>query len=133
MNEEIRQIIEEFEMFSDWQDKYSYIIDIGKKLPKLDALQKVESNKVNVCISQVWLVYRQKGNKYYFGADSDASIVKGLLAIILRVFSGKTREQIIYNDFQELFSRLGFNNHLSPSRSNGIFAVVNKIINMVKN
>lgn len=128
MNEEIRQIIEEFEMFSDWQDKYSYIIDMGKNLPNLDESQKIDANKVNGCVSQVWLVSTREGDKYYFSADSDALIVKGLLAIVLRIFSGKTKEQIIHNDFQGLFNRLGFGNHLSPSRSNGIFSVINKIL-----
>ena len=114
-----------------WQDKYSYIIDLGKKLPKLDKFQKIDANKVDGCVSQVWLVSEQKGSKYYFIADSDALIVKGLLAIVLRIFSGKTKEQILNNNFQELFDNLSLSNHLTTSRSNGLFAVVKKIISFV--
>ena len=131
MDKEIKQIIDEFEMFSDWQEKYSYIIDIGKKLPELDESQKIDANKVSGCVSQVWLIFSQAGSKYYFNADSDALIVKGLLAIVLRVFSGKTKEQIINTNFQELFEKLDLNNHLTPSRSNGLFAVVNKIVTSI--
>ncbi|NRA73193.1 MAG: SufE family protein [Rickettsiales bacterium] len=131
MDKEIKQIIDEFEMFSDWQEKYSYIIDIGKKLPELDESQKIDANKVSGCVSQVWLIFSRAGNKYYFNADSDALIVKGLLAIVLRVFSGKTKEQIINTNFQELFEKLDLNNHLTPTRSNGLFAVVNKIVTSV--
>ena len=131
MNKEITCIIKEFETFDDWQDKYFYIIDIGKKLSKLDKSQKIDANKVDGCISQIWLVSEQKNGKYYFVADSDALIVKGLLAIVLRVFSGRTKEQILRNNFQELFNNLGLANHLTPSRSNGLFAVIKKIISFM--
>ena len=128
MDQKIKQIIKEFEMFNDWQDKYSYIIDMGKKLPKLDESLKIDANKVSGCVSQVWLVSEKRGDRYYFSADSDAVIVRGLLAIILRVFSGCTKEQISHNNFQELFDSLDLGNNLSPNRSNGVFAVISKII-----
>ena len=127
MNKRIKQIIEEFELFTDWEEKYSYIIELGKKLPGLDELHKIDSNKVEGCVSQVWLVAKQKDNRYYFYADSDAFIVKGLLAIVLRIFSGLTKEEILNTDFKALFDRLGLKNHLTPSRSNGIFVVIGKI------
>ena len=130
MNQRIKQVIKEFELFTDWEEKYSYIIELGKKLPGLDELQKIDSNKVEGCVSQVWLVAKQKENKCYFDADSDALIVRGLLAIVLRIFSGLTKEEILNTDFQELFDNLGLKNHLTPSRSNGLFAVVGKIKSM---
>ena len=131
MNQKIKQIIEDFELFTDWEEKYSYIIELGKKLPELSEEQRIDSNKVNGCISQVWLVAEQKDNKYYFYADSDAFIVKGLLAIVLRVFSGLSKEEIIGTNFKGLFDNLGLKNHLTPSRSNGLFAVVAKIKSIV--
>jgi cysteine desulfuration protein SufE len=127
MQKVIQQIIEEFGAFSDWEDKYSYIIDLGKRLPHLDESQKIDANKVDGCVSQVWLVIEQRDGKYYFFADSDAFIVRGLLAIILRIFSGAMKNDILEVNFQEFFDHLGLNNHLSPSRSNGLFAVVQKI------
>jgi cysteine desulfuration protein SufE len=128
MNQEINQILEEFEILSDWQDKYSYIIDLGKQLPPMLESEKTEANKVSGCVSQVWIVSNLKDGKYHFTADSDAFIVKGLLAIVLRIFSGKTKEEVLSTDFQTLFDKLGFATHLSPSRSNGLFAVVKRII-----
>ncbi len=130
MNQRIKQVIKEFELFTDWEEKYSYIIELGKKLPGLDELQKVDSNKVGGCVSQVWLVAKQKENKYYFDADSDALIVRGLLAMVLRIFSGLIKEEILNTDFQELFDNLGLKNYLTPSRSNGLFVVVGKIKSM---
>jgi len=127
MNDEINQLIEEFELFDDWEEKYSYIIELGKKLPKLDEAEKVESNKVNGCVSQVWLVIKQNHEKLYFYADSDAMIVKGLLAIVLRVYSGKSKDQINKINFEQVFTKLDLKNHLSPSRSNGLFSVIRKV------
>ncbi|RST66952.1 SufE family protein [Candidatus Aquarickettsia rohweri] len=127
MNDEINQLIEEFELFDDWEEKYSYIIELGKKLPKLDEAEKVESNKVNDCVSQVWLVIKQNHEKLYFYADSDAMIVKGLLAIVLRIYSGKTKDQINKINFEQVFNKLDLKNHLSPSRSNGLFSVIRKV------
>ena len=131
MNQKIKQTIEEFELLTDWEEKYSHIIELGKKLPGLSEAQKIDSNKVNGCVSQVWLVAEQKDNKYYFYADSDAFIVKGLLAIVLRIFSGLSKEEITSTDFKELFDNLGLKDHLTPSRSNGLFAVVAKIKSIV--
>ena len=128
MNKEIDQIISEFAVFDDWQDKYAYIIDLGKRLPSLDESQKTDDNKVTGCISQVWLVHTEEDGKHYFQADSDAFIVKGLLAIILRIFSGKTKAEIVKTNFQMLFDSIGLENHLSVSRSNGVHSVVRKII-----
>lgn len=127
MNKEIQQLIEEFELFDDWEEKYSYIIELGKKLPKLKANQKIDINKVSGCVSQVWLIHETINDALYFYADSDALIVKGLLAIVIKIYSGKTREEIKHIDFMDIFKRLDLQNNLTPSRSNGLFSVIKKI------
>jgi len=133
MNKEIKQLIEEFEIFDDWEEKYSYIIELGKKLPKLKPNQKTDINKVSGCVSQVWLVHETINDVLYFYADSDALIVKGLLAIVIKIYSGKTREEIIQIDFMNIFKRLDLKNNLTPSRSNGLFSVIKKIQAISKN
>jgi cysteine desulfuration protein SufE len=132
MNKEIKQLIEEFEIFDDWEEKYSYIIELGKKLPKLKPNQKTDINKVSGCVSQVWLVHETINDVLYFYADSDALIVKGLLAIVIKIYSGKTREEIIQIDFMDIFERLDLKNNLTPSRSNGLFSVISKILQISK-
>jgi cysteine desulfuration protein SufE len=128
LTNEMHKIIEEFSLFEDWEDKYSYIIDLGKKLFPLDEKHKTDYNMVVGCSSQVWLIaHKDKANKYFFLADSDAYIVKGLIAILLRVFSGKTAEEIQKINIEDFFLSLGLKKHLSPNRSNGLFAMVNKI------
>jgi cysteine desulfuration protein SufE len=125
---ETDKIIEEFSLFEDWEDKYSYIIDLGKKLSPLDDKHKTDRNMVVGCSSQVWLIsHKDKYNKYFFLADSDAYIVKGLIAILLRIFSGKTAEEIQNINIEDFFLSLGLKQHLSPNRSNGFFAMVNNI------
>ena len=86
MNKEIKQMTEEFEIFDDWEEKYSYIIELGKKLPKLKPNQKIDINKVSGCVSQVWLIHEIINDKLYFYADSDALIVKGMLAIVIKIY-----------------------------------------------
>jgi cysteine desulfuration protein SufE len=127
MNKEIKQLIDEFELFDDWEEKYSYIIELGKTLPKLNDDEKVEKNKVSGCVSQVWLTSREEDGKLFFYADSDALIVKGLLAIVIKIFSDKTRIEIQNINFMDIFNQLDLKNHLSQSRSNGLFSVISKI------
>ncbi|WP_236869805.1 SufE family protein [Candidatus Bandiella numerosa] len=130
MNKEIKQLIDEFGLFDDWEEKYSYIIELGKTLPKLNDDEKVEKNKVSGCISQVWLTSREEDGKLFFYADSDALIVKGLLAIVIKIFSDKTRIEIQNINFMDIFNQLDLKNHLSPGRSNGLFSVISKIRNL---
>jgi cysteine desulfuration protein SufE len=128
LTNEMHKIIEEFSLFEDWEDKYSYIIDLGKKLCPLDVKHKTSDNIVMGCSSQVWLIsYQDNSKKYFFHADSDAYIVKGLIAILLRVFSSKTAEEIQDINIEDFFLSLGLKQHLSPNRSNGFFSMVNKI------
>jgi cysteine desulfuration protein SufE len=132
MNKEIRQLLEDFELFDDWEEKYSYIIELGKKLPKLKSDQKIDINKVSGCVSQVWLIHETINDELYFYADSDALIVKGLLSIVIKIYSGKTKDEINKINFEQLFTKLDLKNHLSPSRSNGLFSVIRKITEISK-
>ena len=128
LTNETDKIIEEFLLFEDWEDKYSYIIDLGKKLSQLDDKHKTDNNMVVGCSSQVWLIsHKDNYNKFFFLADSDSYIVKGLIAILLRIFSGKTAEEIQNINIEDFFLSLGLKQHLSPNRSNGFFSMVNKI------
>lgn len=131
----VQQIIDEFSLFDEWEDKYAYVIDLGKKLPSLLPADRIEANKVQGCTSTVWLVsvpINTAPVRYQFYADSDAHIVKGLVAILLRVYSNKTAEEIKALDIQYLFQALGFNQFLSPSRSNGFFAMVKRIYTLIE-
>lgn len=130
IKEEMNEIIEDFELFDDWEDKYGYLIELGRKLEPLEDKYKNDENKVTGCTSQVWLVsYKKDGepDKYYFKADSDAYIVKGLIALLLKVFSGKKGEEIKSTDIEGFFNEIGLRKHLSPNRSNGFFSMVQKI------
>ena len=126
----LQEIIAEFSLFDDWEDKYAYLIDLGKKLPPLPQSDRTDANKVHGCTSTVWLVLRQVSGtpaRYEFAADSDAHIVKGLVAVLLRIYSGKTAQEIGALDIQYFFNALGLHQYLSPSRSNGFFAMVQRV------
>jgi len=120
-------IVEALSFFDDWEDRYKYIIDLGKELPPLDASDKTESNLVRGCQSQVWLVSRAEGDKLYFEVDSDAFIVRGLLGVVLAAFNAKTPKQIREFDINDYFEQLNLLKHLSPTRGNGLQAMVQRI------
>jgi cysteine desulfuration protein SufE len=125
--EEIQQnIIEEFSVFEDWMDKYSYLIELGNELEGLDPKEKNEQNLIKGCQSRVWLSAEKKEGKIIFRGDSDALIVKGLAALLLRVFSGHTPEEILESELH-FIEDLGLKNHLSPTRSNGLLAMIKQI------
>lgn len=123
----IEDLIENFELLDDWEDKYRYIIDLGSKLDALPPERHVEEWKVRGCQSQVWLVPEKKDGKIFFQGDSDAAIVKGIISIVLTIFSGKSAEEIKAVNIEEIFNRLGLHEHLSPSRRNGLIAMTDKI------
>ncbi len=127
-NTTIVEILDTFEFLEDWEDKYRYIIDLGRKLPPLDENEMTDDYKVRGCQSQVWLV-PEKGEdgRIYLRGDSDAHIVKGLVAIMLLIFSGKTAEEIRETDARAILDQLGLASHLSPLRANGLFAMVERI------
>ena len=124
----IEEIISNFSFFEDWEDKYRYLIELGEELTALPSEYRTDANKVEGCMSQVWL-YPQKdeNGRYTFLADSDALIVKGLIAVILAAYSGKNSEEIRQVPIEQIFEQLGLSTHLSPTRRNGFFSMVNRI------
>lgn len=122
------EIVEEFALFDSWDDKYEYIIDLGKKLPELDARHKVDENKVRGCQSTVWLVARYEDGKMYYSAESDAVIVKGLISMLIRVLSGHSPDEIIAAPL-EFIKRIGMTTHLAQTRSNGLLSMVKQMKN----
>ena len=118
-------IIEEFSLFDAWDEKYEYIIDMGKKLPKLDEKYKLDENKVKGCQSTVWLVAEMENGNLIFKADSDAIIVKGLISMLIRVLSNHTPDEIIEAKL-EFIQKIGMTSHLAQTRSNGLFSMEKK-------
>jgi cysteine desulfuration protein SufE len=127
--EEIEQeIIEEFLLFDSWDDRYEYIIDLGKKLPVLEEQYKKDENKVRGCQYTVWLVADYKEGRIYYKADSDAVIVKGLISMLIRVLSGQKADDIV-NAKLDFIREIGMMNHLAQTRSNGLLAMVKQMKN----
>jgi cysteine desulfuration protein SufE len=126
INEKQDEIIEEFELFSDWMDKYENIIDIGKELPLIDAKYKVPENLIKGCQSNVWLQPEYENGLISFTADSDAIITKGLISMMIRVLSGHTPQQILDADIY-FIDRIGLQTHLSPTRSNGLLSMLKQM------
>ena len=120
------EIVEEFALFDNWEDKYEYIIDLGKKLEPLDAKFKIDENKIKGCQSQVWLTADEKEGRIYFKADSDAVIVRGLVSMLIRVLSGHTAKEILDAKL-EFIDRIGMKNHLAQTRSNGLLSMVKQM------
>jgi cysteine desulfuration protein SufE len=123
-----REIVEEFALFDSWDDKYEYIIDLGKKLPALAQEHKKDENKVRGCQSTVWLVASLKDGKVFFEADSDAVIVKGLISMLIRVLSGRTPDEILEAPLQ-FINEIGMTTHLAQTRSNGLLSMVKQMKN----
>lgn len=122
------EIVEEFSLFDSWDDKYEYIIDLGKKLPPLDDQYKVDENRVRGCQSTVYLVANHKDGEIYYEAESDAVIVKGLISMLIRVLSGQPADAII--DARLDFVReIGMMTHLAQTRSNGLLAMIKQMKN----
>lgn len=120
------EIIDEFSGFSDWMDKYSYIIEMGNSLPPIEERLKTPDNIIEGCQSRVWLNAEYAGGRILFTADSDAIIVKGIISMLIRVLSGQTPSAILDADLY-FIDRIGLNEHLSPTRSNGLLAMVKQI------
>jgi cysteine desulfuration protein SufE len=120
-------IIDSLGFFDSWEDRYKYIIDLGKELPPMDEAKKDEDHLVRGCQSQVWIDACEKQGRLWFETDSDAFIVKGLLAVILAAYNGKTPDEVLSFDVEEYFERLDLLGHLSPTRGNGLRAMVKKI------
>lgn len=125
----IDDILENFDLFDDWEDRYRFVIDLGRELPPFPEAARIEDNRVRGCTSKVWLTSRLEGNPpvLMLEGDSDAHIVKGLVAILLSLYSGKTPAEILKIDAKALLSKLGLEAHLSPMRTNGLYSMVERI------
>jgi len=119
-------LISEFEQYAEWEDKYKRIIDLGRLLPPLDEKYKTDKYKLSGCQSQVWINAKLDDGKIFFEADSDAAIVKGLAAILLKVYSGHAPDEILSNP-PEFLKKIGIDNHLSPTRKNGLGSMMKQI------
>ncbi len=129
----IEEIVENFQMLDDWEDRYGYLIELGRALTPLDGSETIDMHKVNGCVSQVWVVPgRADDGKMAFRGASDAHIVSGLVAIALTLFSNRTPEEIIATDEQHVFTEIGLGEHLTPQRSNGLQAMVGRIKEMAQ-
>ena len=126
INEIQDEIIEEFSGFEDWMDRYSLLIDLGNELPPLAEEKKTEQNLIDGCQSKVWIDARMEDGKLMLEGDSDAILVKGIVALLLKVLSGHTPQEILEADLY-FIGQTGLQEHLSPTRSNGLFAMVKQI------
>ena len=124
-------LIDAFEMFDDWEDKYGFLIDLGRKLPALPEAEKTEENRILGCQSRVWVVAEKRtvpeGDVIEFVADSDSDIVKGLIAILRRVYFSQSADRILQFDIEGLLHRLELDQHLSMNRRNGLFEMIQRI------
>ncbi|MCB1449601.1 MAG: SufE family protein [Nitratireductor sp.] len=127
---DIDAIIEDFEFLDDWEDRYKYLIELGNGLESVDEAEKTAQTKVQGCVSQVWIVCETPADKdpvLHFRGDSDAHIVRGLIAVTLAIFSGKRASTILATDEAKVFSRLHLEEHITPQRSNGLRSMVARI------
>ncbi|MEM1045205.1 MAG: SufE family protein [Pseudomonadota bacterium] len=128
---DIDALIDDFEFLDDWDDRYRYVIELGKALPAFPEDRRTDANKVRGCVSQVWLDCNRSsgsdGVRLDYHGDSDAMIVKGLIAILLAFYAGKTAAEIQTMDPEPLFDRIGLRDHLTAQRSNGLSSMVNRI------
>jgi cysteine desulfuration protein SufE len=120
------EIIEDFELFEEWLDKYEYIIQLGKDLPLIDEQYKKEENLIRGCQSKVWLHAEYRDGKLFFTADSEALITKGLVSMMVKVLSGNSPKEIAESDIY-FIDRIGLKNHLSPTRSNGLLSMLKQM------
>lgn len=126
INEAQDEVIEQFQDFTDWMDKYQLLIDLGGDLEPLDEKYKTEQNLIDGCQSRVWVQCDIRDGRLFFTADSDALIVKGIIALLIQVISGHTPQEILDADLY-FIDRIGLKDHLSPTRSNGLLAMVKQI------
>jgi cysteine desulfuration protein SufE len=126
IQESQRQIVEEFALFSDWMEKYEYLIDLGKMLAPFPIEKKIEQHLISGCQSRVWLYAYYEDNKLFFLADSDAIITKGIVSLLIGVFSGHTPKEVLESDI-DFINQIGLKDHLSPTRANGLVSMIKQI------
>jgi cysteine desulfuration protein SufE len=124
-----KELLEDFDDIQEWDERYDYLIDLGRELPELPEMLQSKENVVDGCMSTVWLVtdIDEASSKVAIQADSDSIIVKGLIVVMLSFFSGMTAEQIMTSDVSEYLGKLGLNQHLSPQRRNGLFSMIKRL------
>tara|TARA_R110002110_G_scaffold79732_11_gene208077 strand:- start:2240 stop:2671 length:432 start_codon:yes stop_codon:yes gene_type:complete len=128
----IQELIDDFSFLDDWEDRYRYVIELGRDLEPLSEAEHCPAHKVEGCVSQVWLVSELRSDeagarRLWFRGDSDAHIVRGLIAILMRLYAGKTPAGILDIDARAIFGQLGLDEHLTPQRSNGLYSMVGRI------
>ena len=124
---DVEELVENFELFDGWEERYAYLIDLGRKLPAMDDTLKTDANKVRGCMSQVWFQRRDDPERLAWDGDSDAAIVRGLIAILQVLFAGKTKAEAADVNVQDVFARIGLEKHLSANRRNGFFSMVSRL------
>jgi len=126
-DESIQDIIETFDLLGDWDQRYQYLVEIGERLPAMDPADKIDHNRVMECMSTVHVVAKPAGERIRFEGDCDTSIIKGVVALLVGLFSGRTAAEIEALDVDVLFEGLQLQEHLSPNRHVGVYAIVNKM------
>lgn len=126
LNDREKEIVEEFEIFPDWMEKYEYIIDLGKELPSIKSDYKTDEYRISGCQSQVWLHAWKDNGHIHFEADSDAIITKGIIALLIRALDGLSPEEILNADL-EFINVIGLKEHLSPTRANGLLSMIKQM------
>lgn len=128
MTTAIDELVDNFSLFDDWEERYRYLIDLGSHLPPMDDALKTPTSKVAGCMSQVWMVAGwDEAGCLTLVADSDAQIVRGLIAVLVAAYAGKTRADVMATDIEDIFRKLGMDQHLSPNRRNGFFSMVERL------
>ena len=128
IDDALADLVEEFDLLGDWEERYRYVIELGRDLAPLSDAERSDANTVRGCASQVWLVTEpQADGAVTFRGDSDAHIVRGLIAVLLRLFSGKQAKDILASDAKAAFDKLGLSGHLSAQRSNGLASMVGRV------
>lgn len=127
MDKSLAELKDDFALFDDWEERYRYLIDLGRTLPAMEEALKVDANLVRGCTSRVWLHETIKDDQLSFVADSDAHIVRGLIALLMAAYNNKNLSDIGGTDIEGAFAEIGLDQHLSPSRRNGFFAMVERI------
>ena len=131
MNMTIDELVDNFSLFEDWEDRYRYLIDLGGALPPMDDALKTATTKVQGCMSQVWMRLFWQGGILKIESDSDAQIVRGLIAVLIVIYQDKTADDIRQIAIEDIFGKLGMDQHLSPNRRNGFYSMVERIKSFV--
>lgn len=132
LEEAKRSVIDDFSMYDEWLDKYEYLIELGKNLSGFDEGSKIDKNLIKGCQSRVWLDYSVSGGKVFFTADSDAIITKGIISLLISVYSGRTAGEIAADDFAWI-AEIGLKENLSPTRANGLVSMIARIKQIANN